>query len=81
MDTSYENRPKLRLIVIPKEAKMADIIKSDIQTYVRELIAKEFGTNAHFEKVNSDDLMTNTGGYRNERFQPLTNQPLEKVWI
>ncbi|MEJ2158836.1 MAG: hypothetical protein P8X96_26195 [Desulfobacteraceae bacterium] len=57
---------------------MADIIISDVHTYVRELIAKEFGSNTHSEKVLSDDLATNTDGYRNERFQALTNQPLNE---
>ena len=35
---------------------MADIIKIDVRTYVRELIAKEFGTHAYTEKVLSDNL-------------------------
>jgi hypothetical protein len=64
--------------VNPKEAKMADIIKSDVRTYVWELIAKEFGTNTNSEKVLSDGLETITNGYRNERFQPLYNQPFKK---
>ena len=33
---------------------MTDIIKDDVQTYVRELIAKEFESNNNEEKVFSD---------------------------
>ena len=33
---------------------MADIVKSDVLTYVRELIAKEFGIYAKAQKVPSD---------------------------
>jgi hypothetical protein len=39
---------------MPWEAKMIDIIKDDVQTYVRELIAKEFESNNNEEKVFSD---------------------------
>jgi hypothetical protein len=65
----------LGLIVIPKEAKMADIIKSDVQTYVRELIAKEFGTYTKAEKVPSDIRKTISGESRNGQHRPLYNQP------
>ena len=30
--------------LIPKEEKMTNILTSDVQTYVRELISKEFGS-------------------------------------
>jgi hypothetical protein len=62
--------------MVLEEVPMADIIKSDVRTYVRELIAKEFGTNTNAEKVFSDNPETNTGGSRNGRQQTVYNQPL-----
>jgi len=45
--------PKL----IPKEGKMTNILTNDVQTYVRELILKEFGSvkkeNTHSENRKS----------------------------
>jgi hypothetical protein len=35
--------------LIPKEEKMTNILTCDVQTYVRELISKEFGS------VNNED--------------------------
>ena len=51
---------------------MADIRKSDVQTYVRELIAKEFGTYASTKKVPSDIEKTVLVELRNGRPAPYT---------
>jgi hypothetical protein len=63
--------------VIPKEVKMADIIKSDVRTYVRDLIAKEFGSNKNGINDPSDNLKKAMGGYRDEQDQPLYSEPLK----
>jgi hypothetical protein len=55
---------------------MADIIKNDVRTYVRELIAKEFGTNTDAEKVPTDNRKTISDGSRDGQHRPLYNQPL-----
>jgi hypothetical protein len=55
---------------------MADIKKNDVRTYVRELIAKEFGTNTHAEKVSSDNRKTISEESRDGQHGPLYNQPL-----
>jgi hypothetical protein len=70
-----DNWPKHVSIVLPQEVKMADIMKDDVRTYVKDLIAKEFGTNPHAEKVLSDNPQTITGESRNGERQPFYNQP------
>ncbi len=55
---------------------MADIIRSDVRTYVRELIAKEFGTNTNAEKVSSEDRKTVSDESRDGQHRPIYNQPL-----
>jgi hypothetical protein len=55
---------------------MADIMKDDVRTYVRELIAKEFGTHIDTEKVLSDNPKIGTGESRNGQQQPFCNQSL-----
>ncbi len=57
---------------------MADIMKSDVRTYVRELIAKEFGTDANTEKVFSGIPETIKGESRNGEQQPFYHQPKMK---
>jgi hypothetical protein len=54
-----------------QEVKMADIRKDDVRTYVRELIAKDFGSNNIGKKVYSDR-------YRDEHHQPFYNQSLKE---
>jgi hypothetical protein len=61
-------------MVIPKETKMADIIKSDLRTYVRELIAKELGYGKKGKNVLPDNPKTTMGGYRDAQHQPIYNQ-------
>ena len=53
---------------------MADIRSSDVQTYVRELIAKEFGAYPKAEKVPSDIRKKISGEFRNGRSRPLYNR-------
>ena len=45
--------------MIPWEEKMADISKDDVQTYVRELISKEF------ESINNEDKAPSDTEFRN----------------
>jgi hypothetical protein len=54
---------------------MADIIKNDVRTYVRELIAKEFGTNTNAGQVPSDNRKTISDESRDGQHRPLCNQP------
>ena len=46
---------------------MADIIKDDVQTYVRKLISREFEYSNNEDKVSSDNRKLNTGEHRNEQ--------------
>jgi hypothetical protein len=46
--------PKL----IPKEGKMTNILTYDVQTYVRELISKKFGSVNKEEKANSENRIS-----------------------
>ena len=55
---------------------MADIQKKNVRAYVRELIAKEFGTNANAEKGPSDKRDTLSDESRDEKPGPFYNQPL-----
>jgi hypothetical protein len=57
---------------------MADIRKDGVRTYVRELIAKDFGSNNIGKKVYSDTLKTTMGRYRDEHHQPFYNQSLKE---
>ena len=41
--------------LIPKEEKMTNILTNDVQTYVRELISKTFGSDNQEEKTNSEN--------------------------
>jgi hypothetical protein len=46
--------------LIPKEGKMTNIFSSDVQTYVRELISKEFGSVNNEEKTPSENIQIHT---------------------
>ncbi|MGB9438823.1 MAG: hypothetical protein WCB15_12830, partial [Desulfobacterales bacterium] len=46
----------------PKEEKMTSILTSDVQTYVRELISKAFGSVNNEEKAPSE----NRGSFNGE---------------
>jgi hypothetical protein len=61
-------------MVIPKETKMADILKSDVRTYVRELIAKELGSSIKGKNVLSDNPKTSMGGYHDAQHRPIYDQ-------
>ena len=41
--------------MIPKEGEMTNILTYDVQTYVRELISKEFGSVNNEEKAPSEN--------------------------
>jgi hypothetical protein len=41
--------------LIPEEEKMINILTSDVQTYVRELISKEFRSVSNEEKAPSEN--------------------------
>ena len=41
--------------MIPKEGKMTNILTYDVQTYVRELISREFGSVNKEGKANSEN--------------------------
>ena len=49
---------------------MADIMKDDVQTYVRELISKEFKSNHKDDRAPSDNRQLNEGEHRNVRSRP-----------
>ena len=52
---------------------MADILKYDVQTYVRELISKEFGSNNKEYKVPLDDRKLNEGEHRKGKNRSVWN--------
>jgi hypothetical protein len=41
--------------LIPREEKMTSILTNDVQTYVRELISKEFGSVKKEETAHSEN--------------------------
>ena len=55
---------------------MADILKNNVQTYVRELIAKEFKSKNNEEKVFLEHCKINTGDHQGGQRRPLGNDPL-----
>ena len=50
--------------MLPKEGKMANISTNDVQTYVRELISKEFGSVNKEEKYHSENLKLFNGEHQ-----------------
>jgi len=46
---------------------MADILKDDVHTYVRELISKEFESNNNEDKAFSNNRKSNMGDHRNQQ--------------
>ena len=50
---------------------MADILKNDVQTYVRELISKEFESGNNENKVPSDNRKLNKREQRNGQNRPV----------
>ena len=46
---------------------MADILKDDVQTYVKELISKEFGFENNENTAPSDNRKLNEGEHWNEQ--------------
>ena len=63
---------------------MADIMKDDVQAYVRDLIAKEFESINNEEKVLSDNRTLNASEHRNGQGRSDCNHSLMeeylKVW-
>jgi len=55
---------------MPGEKKMADILKSDVQTYVRELISKEFESDKKEGKAPSNNRNLYQGEHRNGQSRP-----------
>jgi hypothetical protein len=53
--TIYTHFDLQRSKLIPKEGKMTSILTSDVQTYVRELISKEFRSINNEEKAPSEN--------------------------
>ena len=49
---------------------MADIFKDDVQTYVREMISKEFDSGNNDNKVPSDNRKLNKNEQRNGQNRP-----------
>ena len=56
---------------------MADILKDDVQTYVRELISKEFGSNNNEDKVLSGNRKFNQGEHRDQQNRSVWNCSLK----
>lgn len=52
---------------------MADILKYDVQTYVRELISKEFGSNDKKYKAPPDNRKLNEGELRKGQNRSVWN--------
>jgi hypothetical protein len=50
---------------------MEDILKDNVQTYVRELIAKEFGSINNKDKFSSDKRKLNKSEQRNAQSRPI----------
>lgn len=50
---------------------MADILKDDVQTYVRELISKEFESSNNEDKAPSYNRKLNKGKHRNQQNRPV----------
>ena len=57
--------PKL----IPKEGKMTNILTNDVQTYVRELITKTFGSDNKEEKTHSENRKIINSEYQRQQRQ------------
>ena len=56
---------------------MADILKYDVQTYVRELISKEFGSGNNEGKTPVDNRKFNEGEHRDQQNRSLWNCSLK----
>jgi hypothetical protein len=50
---------------------MANILKDNVQTYVKELIAKEFESINNKDEFSSDKRKFNRGEQRNEQNRPI----------
>ena len=58
-------------ILIPWEEKMADILKDDVRTYVRELISKVFESDNNEDKAPSGNRKLNKGEQRDGQNRPV----------
>jgi len=52
---------------------MSDIFKDDVQTYVREMISKEFDSGNNEDKALSDNRKINKSEHRNQQNRPVCN--------
>jgi hypothetical protein len=50
---------------------MADIMKDDVQAYVRELISEKFETITNEDKAPSENRKLNQGEHRNQQNRPV----------
>ena len=64
-------------MLIHREEKMADILKNDVQTYVRELISKEFESINNEDNAPSDNRKLNDDEYRNGQNRSVWNCSLK----
>ena len=60
---------------------MADIMKDDVQAYVRDLIAKEFESINNEEKVLSDNRTLNADEHRNGQRRSDYNHLLMEEYL
>ena len=60
---------------------MANILKDDVQTYVRELIEKKFESNRIEEKDRFGDLPSHTEEPREGQHRPICNSSSRKDYI
>jgi len=56
---------------------MADILKDDFHTYVRELISKEFGSSNNEDKAPSGNRKFNQGEHWNQQNRSVWNCSLK----
>ena len=55
--------------MIPKEGEMTNILTYDVQTYVRELISKEFGSVNNEEKAPSQSRRSLNSEHQKQQTQ------------
>jgi hypothetical protein len=68
--------PKL----IPKEGKMTNILTNDVQTYVREMISKEFGSDNKEEKAHLENRkLINSENQKQQKQTAIFGQKI-KEW-
>jgi hypothetical protein len=66
--------------LIPKEGKMTNILTYDVQTYVRELISKEFGSANNEEKAHSENRKLINSEHQKQQKQTAVFGQKIKEW-